>query len=321
VEQRTVWASALQPPYTGVGVFQRELNKGLMQRGIGVFCPEESQNRAIRPFQSFVRVIGPSYAAALVCTTPAPLVIRVPIITFVYDLRWRNTRGPGARLYRYLNLRRTVANSDHIFVDSRHIRDELVDLFPSASSKSSVLHLGPGIVSAADFAEGEPGTVLLIGKADYKRNELVSEALAMARPDWVTHFLCVGVSDAAFQTLVDAFGQATCERFNNVDDDTMRGIFRRASVYITASTEEGFGLPMVEALTAGCQVIAVRQPLTIEIMAGAAVLIDNGDSEDIAHQLRRPQWISLGTRLAQAAMFSWDAVAETVAMVIDRLTR
>jgi glycosyltransferase involved in cell wall biosynthesis len=92
-------------------------------------------------------------------------------------------------------------------------------------------------------------------------------------------------------------------------------------VYISASTDEGFGLPMVEALTAGCQVIAVRQPLTIEIMDGAAVLIDDGDSETIAHQLQSPKWISLGTRRTQAAMFSWDAVAETVAMTIHRLTR
>jgi mannosyltransferase len=265
--------------------------------------------------------VGRSYAAALVCISPAPLVVRAPSLAFVYDLRWRRTRGPVARLYRYLDLRRTVARTDQIFAISRTSRDELVDLFPHAADKCQVLHLGPGIVRPGDVAEGEPGTVLLAGGAGHKRNELVADALALVKPAWAVRFLCVGVGDAVYRTLVDAFGESCCERFERIDDDHMRAIFGRAQVYISASMEEGFGLPMVEALSAGCQVVAVRQPLTEEILGDAGVLLDDGDAEQLAEQLHRPAWVPAEVRRARASQFSWDGVADTVAAALRRIAR
>jgi glycosyltransferase involved in cell wall biosynthesis len=315
-----VWASAAQPPYSGVGVFQRQVYSGLAAHGVRVVVASaEPSNRLLRALRSFARVVRPPYAAALLCVTPSPLVLQVPVVVFIFDLRYRRISGFGHGLYTYLNLRRTVARADHIFVSSRRTADELVTLFPRAAEKCTVLHLGPGIVSREDFAEGEAGTVLLIGTANHKRNELVAEALARARPGWAQHFLCVGVTDAAFQTLVDAFGRASCERFDAVDDELMRTIFRRARVYMTASMEEGFGLPMVEALTAGCQVVAIRQPLTVEIMGDAAVLLDDGPAAVIARQLQHTAWVARDIRLARSSMFSWDHVAEAVATVLHGL--
>ncbi|MDQ3679171.1 MAG: glycosyltransferase [Actinomycetota bacterium] len=318
---RTVWASAVQPPYTGTGVFQREVYSRLADRGIQVMSSTEPRSRALRAIRSFIRVVGPPHAAALVTATPAPLVLRVPVVAVVYDLRWRRTRGYLSRLYRYLDLRRTVATSEHIFAISQRTRDEMLELIPSAEGRCTVLHPGPGIVSEADFAQGEAGAVLLAGKVEHKRNELVAEALAQAKPSWARRFLCVGVSDAAFQTLAQAFGREACERFDEVDDDLMRTIFRRAHVYVTASLEEGFGLPMVEALTAGCQVVAICQPLTLEVMGDAAILIDDGEAADIARQLQDPKWVAPEIRRSRASMFSWDQVAEAVSSALGRLAR
>ena len=319
--QGAIWASAVLSPYTGAGVFQREVYSRLTASGIRLVAPVQTPNGVVRVIQSLARVIGPPYAAAFICSSPAPFVVRVPCVVCVYDLRWRRTRGPGPHLYHHLNLRRLVARADHIFAISARTRDEMVELFPGAKAKCTVLHLGPGIVRQDDFRDGDAGVVLLAGRAGYKRNELVAEALVRARPDWARRFLCVGISDTAFATLVAGFGVTSCERFDNVDDDLMRDIFRRARVYITASLEEGFGLPMVEALTAGCQVVAIRQPLTTEIMGDAAVLIDDGDAADLARQLQHPQWVARETRLTRSTMYSWDKTTEAVAAVLDRVTR
>lgn len=315
-----VWGSALLPPYTGAGVFQRQVYGRLSGRGLHVVAPEEPPNRALRAVQSFGRMVRAPYAAALVCATPSPLVLSVPVVLVVYDLRWRRTRGLGPRLYHYADLRRMVAKADHIFVISERTRKEMLEVHPGAERRCTVLHLGPGIVRQDDFSEGEAGTVLLAGGRRYKRNELVAEALALARPDWAQRFLCVGVRDQVFQTLVGAFGGGSCERFDQVNDELMRTVFRRAQVYITASMEEGFGLPMAEALSAGCQVVAIRQPVTVEIMGDAAVLIDDGDAVDIAHQLKNPVWVPDEARLAHSATFSWDRTAEEVANVLERVS-
>ena len=285
-----MWASAVKAPETGVGVLQRELYKRLPKRGVHLLVPPRPRNRALWALQSFGRVVGSSYSAALICATPAPLVVRAPSVAFVYDLRWRRTRGRIPRMYRYIDLRRTVARADRIFAISATTRDELVQLFPRAAESCRVLHLGPGVVRPEDFTDGEDGTVLLAGGAPHKRNELVAEALALSRPPWARRFLCVGVSGRTFGTLVEAFGEERCERFERLDEDALREVFRRAHVYVTASVEEGFGLPMVEALTAGCQVVAIRQPLTEEILKDAGVLVDDGDAAALAGQLEQPEW-------------------------------
>ena len=316
-----VWASAVKLPDTGIGVFQREVYPRLEARGVRLSVPPSPPNRALWAIRSFVRVVGPRYAAALVCVTPAPLAVRVPSVAFVYDLRWRRTRSFVPRAYRYVDLRRTVAGADRLFAISRTIRDELVALFPGAAGKCEVLHLGPGIMSHADFEDGEPGTVLLAGGAAHKRNEMVAEALARARPEWAVRFLCVGVSDDTFRTLVEAFGEPACERFEQVDEDGMRTVFRRAQAYVSASMEEGFGLPMVEALSAGCQVLAIRQVLTEEVMGDAAVLLDDGDAAALAGQLAHPAWVSAEVRRQRASLFSWDHVADAVATALGEIGR
>ena len=161
---RPVWASAVKAPETGVGVLQRELYKRLRERGVQLSVPPRPRNRALWAVQSFGRIVGPSYAAALVCATPAPFAVRVPSVAFVHDLRWRRTRGRVPRLYRYLDLRRTVARADQIFAVSSTTREELLQLFPQAAAKCRVLHHGPGVVGPGDFADGEVGSVLLAGK-------------------------------------------------------------------------------------------------------------------------------------------------------------
>lgn len=314
-----VWATALQPEATGIGVVQRQMYPRLGELKFQVVTRDETSNRTARAVRSFLKVIGPRYAAALVCGTPTPLIMRVPFVAIIYDLRYRRTRNFPTRVYHHLNLRRTVRKANYVFAISERTREELVDLFPYCAGKSSVLHLGPGNMNEFDFAKGEEGTVLLVGRADYKRNELVANAFALARPNWVRRFLCVGVSDETFQTLVEAFGYAACERFNGVSEADMRHIYQRAEVYVSASMEEGFGLPSVEALCGGCQVIAIRQPLTAEVLGDAAVLIEDGGLSKLADQLRKPNWINYTTRHNRASTFSWSPFVEQLGVALELL--
>lgn len=316
-----IWASAIKPEGSGVGVHQRHLYSRLARLGFSVDTPGLATSRKVA-VQSFVRPIDGRYSAALICTTPVPAIIRVPFVLFVYDLRWRRTRGAVGRTYRYVDLRWSAARASHIFTISGRTREDLIEAVPAVTAKSEVLHLGPGVVEPEDFTEGREGAVLLAGGAAYKRNDVLASALVRAHPAWAQRFLCVGVGDAAFRTLVEGFGAQRCERLDGIDDQQMRAAFRRASVYVSASLEEGFGLPIVEALASGCQVIAIRQPVTEEVAGAAAVLIEGGTVADIADQLADPAWVSEDIRRDQVRRYSWDDVARTVAArletIIDR---
>jgi glycosyltransferase involved in cell wall biosynthesis len=79
---------------------------------------------------------------------------------------------------------------------------------------------------------------------------------------------------------------------------------------VQASSFEGFGLPVVEAMASGTPVVAVREPALEEVAGGAAVLVDEGDlAEGIRRALdERERLVAAGLERARA--FSWRASAE-----------
>lgn len=307
-----VWASDIQAADSGIGVFQRQLYRRLPNHGIQIQWSREPSNRTRRFVRSAIQVVPDSFDVSFVCGTPRPLMSRVPMVSVIHDLRWRHVGHLLHRSYRYVDLRRTVQGSRFLFTDSERTRHDLLDLFPQVESKIAVVYPGSGIVEDSDFVDGQGGTVLLVGRAEHKRNELLAQSFGAVRPKWADRFLCVGVSDATYETLIHAFGANSCSRFNRVSDEEMRGIYRRSDVYITASKEEGFGFPAIEALAAGCQVIAVRQPLTLETVGDAAILLEDFGPDKFGEQLKDLVWVSAAKRQVRAARYSWDETAISV---------
>lgn len=62
-----------------------------------------------------------------------------------------------------------------------------------------------------------------------------------------------------------------------VDDAARRGLFEEASMLVIPSLDEGFGLPALEAMTAGVPVIASRRGALPEVVGDAGTLVDPED--------------------------------------------
>jgi len=60
------------------------------------------------------------------------------------------------------------------------------------------------------------------------------------------------------------------------------GLLRRARALLFPTLAEGFGLPIVEAMTLGCPVLSSDRGATAEVAGGAALLVDPERSEAIA---------------------------------------
>lgn len=65
------------------------------------------------------------------------------------------------------------------------------------------------------------------------------------------------------------------------------GIMRRARALLFPSLAEGFGLPIVEAMTLGCPVLASTGGAAAEVAGGAAMLIDPHDIIAMGEAIRR----------------------------------
>jgi glycosyltransferase involved in cell wall biosynthesis len=108
-----------------------------------------------------------------------------------------------------------------------------------------------------------------------------------------------------------------CRFIGRVDDRDLAAIYDVATVFAYPSLQEGFGLPVAEAMAQGTPVVTSRGTSTEEVAGGAAITIDPYDVDSIAGGLaealaRRDELVALGR--ARAAELSWS---HTVAATID----
>lgn len=105
-----------------------------------------------------------------------------------------------------------------------------------------------------------------------------------------------------------------------VDDSRLRDLYGRAKALVYPSLYEGFGFPVLEAMTLGCPVITSRNSSLPEVAGDAAIYCDPLDvasigsaMERVSDDQERARMIDAG--LARAAQFSWErAAAEMVAI-------
>jgi glycosyltransferase involved in cell wall biosynthesis len=72
-----------------------------------------------------------------------------------------------------------------------------------------------------------------------------------------------------------------------VSDDTLRVLYRLASLFVFPSLYEGFGLPPLEAMASGTPVVTSNQSSMPEVTGDAAVLVDPYDVGSIVEGMRR----------------------------------
>jgi glycosyltransferase involved in cell wall biosynthesis len=104
------------------------------------------------------------------------------------------------------------------------------------------------------------------------------------------------------------------------DDDTLRYLYSFASAFVYPSLNEGFGIPLLEAMACGTPVIAADIPVFREVAGDAAVYFDPRDPESLARAIdtgldeaTRREHIARGFQRLQS--YSWDkTTADTYAV-------
>jgi glycosyltransferase involved in cell wall biosynthesis len=112
-----------------------------------------------------------------------------------------------------------------------------------------------------------------------------------------------------------------------VDDGERRGLLERARLLAYPSLYEGFGFPMLEAMTLGVPVLSARAGAHPEVAGDAAELADPTDLDALAvgldrlltDEARRRELVERGH--ARVRAFSWDDAARGLSALYRRLAR
>jgi len=110
-----------------------------------------------------------------------------------------------------------------------------------------------------------------------------------------------------------------------VSDEQKHTLYSNALAFLFPSLCEGFGLPILEAMSYGCPVITSNVSSMPEVAGDAAILIDPYSTEQLAYEMERIiSSESLRKELKEKGLehckkFSWDKTAEMTEEVYNKL--
>lgn len=262
-------------------------------------------------------------------TTAIPAATRAPHVVTVHDVAFVHTperfSAHGARVMR-AGLDRCRA-ADVIACPSRTTADDLAAL-GFAGERVRVIPWGvePHPTTPEDRARvraayGLPERfVLFVGTVEPRKNlARLAAAVTHLRP----HLPLVVAGAPGWGT---AAPDTPGVRFLGfVPDADLAALYAAASVVAYPSLQEGFGLPVLEAMSHGAPVVTSAGGATAEVAGDAAVLVDPHSPESIADGLS--QALARADELrdrgrARAAEYTWArAAAATVAAYHDARER
>lgn len=103
-----------------------------------------------------------------------------------------------------------------------------------------------------------------------------------------------------------------------VDASERRALYEGARLLVQPSFDEGFGLPVLEAMTLGVPVVAADRGSLPEVLGGAGLLVDPDQPADIARAISRLladdglAAVCAAKGIARAGAFRWDETAHRV---------
>ncbi|WP_026818395.1 glycosyltransferase family 4 protein [Arthrobacter castelli] len=159
----------------------------------------------------------------------------------------------------------------------------------------------------------------------YKNVELLIRGMA-GLPDYTLHLLSPITPGrrAELESLVPAGGRVVFH--NGVSDDEYQRLLRTTTALAILSRAEGYGLPIIEAMSIGTPVIASDIPIFREVGADAAVYVDPDRPQDLAPAVRDlsepAQWQALSTAgVERAGEYNWDVSAKQLLELAHQVKR
>lgn len=251
--------------------------------------------------------------------------------------------APGARRLLFATLaRRTARRARAVIVVSEWARLRVAHHFGVRPERLHVVHNGLGdrwhhpdedaiARAGAHLAPALPPRYLLsVGRLDPRKNLVgsVEAAGTLVREGLMDGVVHVGPDDAGGLAMLRAIetsaGAAPVLRIPRATVPELQALYRGARALLFPSFAEGFGLPVVEAMTMGTPVITSTVTALPEVAGDAALLVDPRDRRAIAAAARevlvspelRARLVEAGR--ARGARFTARRMAEETRRVYER---
>jgi glycosyltransferase involved in cell wall biosynthesis len=270
---------------------------------------------------------------------------RLPEMVSVYDcsfVRYPELCTPEVRAFDPV-VRRAVARGATLHTGSEFVADEIEEIYGMglrAAGRLVVIPLGiPTLGDASEMpaavaaAVGGAPFVVAIGTLEPRKNfgHLVGAFGELAARHSDLRLVIAGHDGPARPEVEAAIARLPAgarERVvlaGTVSDAGRRALLERATLLAYPSIYEGFGFPLLEAMSVGVPVVAARAGSIPEVAGDAALLVEPTNEAALADEMdrvitddaTRAELVARGRDRVHA--FSWDHTARALASCYRRL--
>jgi glycosyltransferase involved in cell wall biosynthesis len=223
-----------------------------------------------------------------------------PSVLTVHDLRpvvLPETLGRAHGAYLRARSGPSVRQASVITTPSAYVRRTVIELLGADPDRVRVVSaplFRPGAArSGSARPPGEERSFLYPAITNpHKNHRTLLEAFAKVvavRDDAVLVLTgSAGTAEGAVIDAIDELGLTrNVRRLGRVPAEQLEGLFREAVALVYPSTYEGFGLPLAEAMSVGCPVIASDRTALPEVLGEAGILLEPHDVDGWAGAMLR----------------------------------
>ncbi|WP_295560366.1 glycosyltransferase family 1 protein [uncultured Sphingomonas sp.] len=237
------------------------------------------------------------------------------LVTTVHDFTYERYRK-GLPLFVHRREKQlSIAAADVVVCVSQSTRNDLLNHFPKIDSSKVIVI--PLAVDATMFSprhgssnEAVQPYALYVGqRGGYKRFDLAVAAVARS-DDIALGIVGPPLNPDERQLLAEQLGTRWIE-FGPVDNARLGQLYRGAEMFLFPSDYEGFGLPILEAMSCDCPVVAADRSSFPEVAGDAALLVAEQNAYAYADAIatvretgQRAALVAAGRR--QVTRFSWE---------------
>lgn len=251
-----------------------------------------------------------------VCNNPSAVNV-VTIYDSIYELF-----GSGLnQKVHLLQKKHALNNADAVICISESTKTDLLKLYPLLSpEKVKVIYIAAGdefyplekyltIPSSYEFIENKKYILYVGSRSSYKNFSLAVKVVSQ-----LVEYSLVVVGGGKISAGESQSISSISDRFFHIkspSSEDLNVLYNHAFCLLYPSSYEGFGIPIAEAMKAGCPVITSSVSSIPEVAGNAGLMIDKICTDDIIakindlnNELYRNKVIELG--LIQGNTFSWD---------------
>jgi len=267
-----------------------------------------------------------------------PLVLPIPSVISILDVSYLHFPSLFAKKDLYqLKLwgKYSIRKARKIITISQSSKNDIIKAYGVKPEKIAVVY--PGIKALDEQKENgiadmeklgiTKNYILFVGTLQPRKNiERLIEAFSrLERQD--LDLIIIGKKGWMFESILNApkkFEVSDRVKFlHDVTDDDLPSYYKNAEMFVLPSLYEGFGLPVLEAMSYGCPVITSNTSSLPEAGGDAALYIDPKNVSDITEKMKkllddenlRKDLIVRGKK--QVEKFSWEKSAKETLEVLE----